>query len=365
MMVWQSIQYLRAAAALAVVWLHSLLELEKLGGSAPNMWFDGAFGVDLFFVISGFIIWITTDDDKSRPVVFLCRRALRIVPLYWLCTLAMVALLIAAPSLFGRPHLEFWHVAQSLLFIPHLDPFQPGKTFPLLQVGWTLNYEMFFYTCFGISLWLSAQYRLAAMAALLSALVLTGAFLRSENALIKVYTDPLLLEFMAGMLIGYACKRQRSPPLALGYGLVLSALITYVMLNYGLDIAHLDWRALCWGLPASLLVAGVVVIEKRCVIRRFAGLHLLGNASFAIYLSHPFALGALGWLWRWLDLKFALPNAGFVVIAMLICTGAGVLFHLVVEKTLTKRIRCLLSGAHWSTAAFRWGSSANRTLNQT
>jgi peptidoglycan/LPS O-acetylase OafA/YrhL len=100
MRVWLSIQYLRGCAALAVVWLHSHLQLERMTDLGPSTQHHGDVGVDLFFVISGFIIWISTDDDRSRPVAFWRRRAIRVVPLYWLCTLAMVILLTATTSLF-------------------------------------------------------------------------------------------------------------------------------------------------------------------------------------------------------------------------------------------------------------------------
>ncbi|MGI9416948.1 MAG: acyltransferase family protein [Geminicoccaceae bacterium] len=355
MKVWLSIQYLRGCAALAVVWYHSHLQLEKISDLDPPAWFHGASGVDLFFVISGFIIWMTTDDDRSRTVGFWRRRAIRIVPLYWLCTLAMVILLVGAPSLFGRPHLDVWHVVQSLLFIPHYDPFQPGKTYPLLQVGWTLNFEMFFYASFGIALLLRPCWRAVAMAAWLGALVVTGAFVGPEHALFATYTDPLLLEFVAGMLIGYACRRLPRPPLTFGYSLVLLAVTAYIAMDQGLDVIHKDWRALCWGLPAALLVAGVVVIEQQVPVRRLAGLHHLGDASFAIYLSHPFTLGALGWAWSRLALETALPNAAFIVIAMLISAVGGMLLHLIFEKPLVERLRFWTLSRHPPRVAFHGG----------
>ncbi|MGI9484991.1 MAG: acyltransferase family protein [Geminicoccaceae bacterium] len=355
MTVWLSIQYLRGCAALAVVWFHSHLQLEKISDHGPPTWFHGESGVDLFFVISGFIIWIATDDDRSRPIAFWRRRAIRIVPLYWLCTLAMVVLLIGAPSLFGRSHLDVWHLVQSLLFIPHYDPFQPDQTFPLLQVGWTLNFEMFFYASFGIALLLRPRCRVVAMATWLGALVVTGAFLRPEHALLATYTDPLLLEFLAGMLIGYACKRLPRPPLTFGYGLVLLAVVAYVALKQGLEIIHTDWRTLCWGLPAALLVAGVVVIERQTHVRRLAGPHLLGDASFAIYLSHPFALGALGWVWSKLAFETALPDVAFIIIAMLISMAGGILLHLAFEKLLIEGLRNWTLSRHQRQVALQGG----------
>lgn len=339
MKTWLSIQYLRAVAALAVVHLHAYVELQKSGDLSATSWFQGDLGVDLFFVISGFIIWMTTDNDRSRPMAFWWRRIVRVVPLYWLCTLALVVLLAVMPTLFNQSHLEFWHVVRSLLFIPHEDPFEPGMIFPILQVGWTLNYEMFFYACFGVALLLPARLRAIAVCAWLGALVTAGAIFKPENALLATYTNPLLLEFMAGMLIGYACKRLPSPPPIAGYGLVILALASYAVLNFGLDITPMDWRVLCWGLPAALLVAGLVIIERQTPVRHLTVPHLLGDASFAIYLSHPFTLGVLGWAWGRLELGSVFTADVFVVIAMLICALGGVLLHLLAERPLTALMR--------------------------
>ncbi len=345
MTIWLTLQYLRGFAALAVVWLHSHVQLAKTSGLGPSTTTFGDFGVDLFFVLSGFIIWVTTDHERSRPLDFWRRRALRVVPLYWLCTFAMVALLVAVPTLFQESHLDFWHIVQSLLFIPHSDPLQPDVTFPLLQVGWTLNYEMFFYASFGVALLLRPTWRVTAMTAWLAVLVLSGALLSPKSALLATYTNPLLLEFMAGMLIGYACKRVAQTSLLFGYGLVFLAAATYVVLNHGLDITPMDWRALCWGLPAALLVAGVVVIERQTTIRRVAALLLLGDASFAIYLSHPFTLGAAGWVWGRFALETMLPDAAFIACALLICMLCGILLHLVFEKAFMGWLQ------KWSTEA--------------
>jgi exopolysaccharide production protein ExoZ len=129
--------------------------------------------------------------------------------------------------------------------------------------------------------------------------------------------------------------------LALGYGLVLLAIASYGALNQGLDVTYFDWRVLYWGLPAILLIAGVVVIEQQTPVRHLAGPHLLGDASFAIYLSHPFTLGVIGWVWSTLALETetALSSTAFIVIAMVISAAAGILLHLVCEKPIIQGLR--------------------------
>ena len=338
-MLWHSIQYLRGFAAMAVVWLHAHVELDIVNGLDLTTPYYGDFGVDIFFVISGFIIWIATDNDRSQPVAFWRRRAIRVVPLYWLCTLAMAFLIVAMPSLFGQSELDLSHLIRSLLFIPHYDPLEPGITYPFLQVGWTLNFEMFFYASFGLALLLRPGFRALAIASWLIILVLAGAIFEPESALLATYTDPLLLEFLAGMLIGYASRRCQQPPLIVGYGLVFLALASFVAFDQGLDVKHIDWRVLCWGLPATLLIAGVVMIEQHKPFPRFKAAHLLGDASFSIYLSHPFALGAAGWLWSSLALEGSLPSMAFILFAMLGCALGGILLHLIFEKPFTEWLR--------------------------
>ncbi|MGI9434862.1 MAG: acyltransferase family protein, partial [Geminicoccaceae bacterium] len=192
-----SIQYLRALAAMAVIWCHTYVQLGEMTGSTTESWFNGRSGVDLFFVVSGFIIWLTTYDRRIGPIEFWRLRMIRIVPLYWLATFAFVILLFSAPSLFDRLHLDFGHVVRSLMFIPHFDPFQPDLIYPLLEVGWTLNFEMFFYAVFGLCLVFRPAGRILAIGMVFAVLLVIGALLNLEHAVFITYSDPLLLEFIA------------------------------------------------------------------------------------------------------------------------------------------------------------------------
>lgn len=185
------VQYARAVAALSVLIFHA----------AQRSGLDfaiGARGVDLFFVISGFIMWTVSIERETTPSAFMIARVKRIVPLYWIATsfLVLGALLGAFPTL--RQELSGSHVLQSLLFIPHVSP-GSGEIWPVLVPGWTLNLEMFFYGLFAVSLVLTPAVRLAALSILFLALVAAGVVLRPENAIALTYTNPLILEFIAGV----------------------------------------------------------------------------------------------------------------------------------------------------------------------
>ncbi|MEY9103377.1 peptidoglycan/LPS O-acetylase OafA/YrhL [Sinorhizobium fredii] len=169
----RTIQYLRAAAALAVVVFHAA---EKTGHDFAV----GAAGVDVFFVISGFIMWVISDRRPLTPAKFIWDRIRRIVPIYWFATAVMIAGALA--GLFPNLALTLDHVLASLFFIPFRSP-SSGEIWPLLVQGWTLNFEMLFYAVFAASLLLPRHWRLPAIAGLFVALVTIGWVAPLEDAL--------------------------------------------------------------------------------------------------------------------------------------------------------------------------------------
>ena len=140
----KSIHYLRGLAALLVVFHHSIIQLAPVRDHYAHVEF-GQAGVDIFFVISGFVIYLSNAKGRLGSGEFLKRRIIRIVPLYWLATLAVVAVAVVAPRFFATTTLTAQDVAQSLLFVPAYSAAFPGQIWPVLVPGWSLNYEMFFY----------------------------------------------------------------------------------------------------------------------------------------------------------------------------------------------------------------------------
>ena len=257
-----SIQYLRALAALMVV-AHHIFSTNLVDYDGKTGWLAG--GVDIFFVISGFIMVQSTGGRDYAPAQFYIRRIIRIVPIYWIATLAVMC----------NTQWDWLSAFKSFLFIPFVDS-QTQTLMPILQPGWTLNYEMFFYLIFGMSLLLQEKVRIFAVAACLVMLVLVGVVFQPAEVS-GFYTHPILLEFLFGMFIAH-------------FGIRLPfSLAPFALLAIPLFWDVVEFRALTLGLPAAIIVASLLSVERQ--IPKLPFLIRMGDASYSIYLFH---LGALG-----------------------------------------------------------------------
>jgi len=300
-----SIQILRGIAALAVVVHHACLMVSENGsrtgwlnrlGYFPDL---GAAGVDIFFVISGFIMVYVSREAFGRPRAewqFWQKRIVRIVPLYWFYTTLML-LLVLSP--FAMKHAVFspGYAIKSYLFIP---AFIPGSGFtlpqPLLATGWTLCYEMFFYFIFG--LWLRWGKLMTLVPFILCAFLLSmaGSRLLGSGSAIGVFLgQPMMFEFLYGVIVGVIFVKVGPPA-----RLVARACLTLAAICFAVSIfarAELAWRWLFWGLPSGLLIYGAVglTIGKGLVARAWAR---LGDASYTLYLMHVFVTLTLGGILR-------------------------------------------------------------------
>ena len=250
----------------------------------------GAAGVDVFFVISGFIMWVVTCRRPPTPGAFLARRAERIIPLYWLVTLAAAGTALLAPSAFPAMRPTAAHVAQSLLFVPHRD--STGLIAPLIVPGWTLNYEVLFYLLFAVTLLGPARWRAWLVSGVLCGLVALRPLGDGANALWATYTDPILLEFAAGLWLGWAWSAERLPGRAVAAALMVLGVAGFAATAIaGTDVSGA--RVLLWGLPAAALVTGAVSFERHGRIPRWRALEAIGDASYSIYLVHGLAISAV------------------------------------------------------------------------
>ncbi|HEX4182656.1 MAG TPA: acyltransferase [Caulobacteraceae bacterium] len=315
-----SIQYLRAFAALAVVVFHAC--------QWSDVDFDiGAGGVDVFFIISGFLMWRITQDPAVTPMSFLRRRIVRVVPLYWIATLALALLAIAAPQMIRQLRPTAPHLVLSLLFIPHLDP--DGIPFPFLPPGWTLNYEAILYLIFTASLAAPRARRLALVVGVLGLITVAGLIVRS---LFPLFANPMMLEFAAGVLLARFAEDGRWPSRGMGWSLIGLGLVTFAMLRV-LGIHSDIGRWILWGGPAVVIVAGALAVEAAGGLPRSAILKRLGDASYSIYLCH------------WPIIAIAAKLAGerqlwlFVPVVTLAALAAGLAVHVGVEAPLIRLLR--------------------------
>jgi exopolysaccharide production protein ExoZ len=331
----RSIQYIRGIAAMMVVGHHAPQQVHGLNDWFP-MFLDefGSSGVDLFFVVSGFIMAITTRQSNTTPIGFMSRRVLRVVPLYWLLTLIMVACALIQPWLFNTLVIGPDTLIKSLLFIPHYSTGFPEAIWPLLVPGWTLNYEMFFYFVFALCLFLPQTYRTAALLVIMMFLVGLNIFFGPfKSAVAASYTSPLLLEFALGVVIGelYATRR-------------LKVFLPVAIFLFTLGCFILQMRKHLPGAPylpfagAGLVVIGSLNIAFFNLPNRW--LKLLGDASYSIYLTHIFILGALRVFWA--KLNFIQPSfeaaSVWLILSMACCSIAGIVCYWWIERPLASTV---------------------------
>ena len=254
---------------------------------------------------------------QTRPMTFLRARALRVVPLYAAATLAWWA---------GHPGVAPAHVALSLAFIPHIGP--EDTIWPVVWQGWTPLYEAFFYLAFAVSLLLPRARALPILTGVFAALAAAGIISGCTTSAAQVYLSPLLLEFLAGAWLHRAWTRGWLGRPWVGAAALLTGVAAFMLCR---NVNFEAWRLLGWGVPALLIVAGALGLER--VVPRLPALLLLGNASYALYLTHRFALPSL------LAALHPLPTPVALAGVLAGCAALGIAVHLLVERPLTTLLR--------------------------
>jgi exopolysaccharide production protein ExoZ len=325
------IQALRAIAACLVVFTHSTFYAAERLDRHFFVWQRGTRGVDIFFVISGFVMIYASQKLLALPggwKMFAEHRIVRIVPLYWVVTTLKVCILLLTTGLALHTTLNPETTVCSYLFLPakNLD----GKFEPLVGVGWTLTFEMFFYFLFTSALFLRAN--VIKFIGVILTVVSIGAYFRQSSwPSIAFYLNTIVFEFFLGMLIAKACidgvyfpRKTALWVLACGFFLLI--------------FPPPDWhlpKVLISGVPACLIIWSAASLGRlenfipRVVL-------YLGDASYAIYLIHPFVcplpptvLNRLHFDHPWLS----------VFISVAIGLGAGCILHEIVELPVTNFIK--------------------------
>ncbi len=337
------VQALRGFAALCVVMTHILLEtglisdLVTLSGH-PSL---GEFGVDIFFVISGFIMVVVSQNAFARPGapgLFLRKRIARIVPLYWLLSGLLMAVIIIAPGLVEHPVIDATYWVKSLLFIPAEHPVEGGLR-PVLVVGWTLQFEMFFYFLFAIALLFPRNRGLPLLLTALGVICVSGLVFAPQNNVLEFFSKLILVEFVAGVVIGWLyVSAFRLPAVALLPSLILSLILVIAgwRLSYLVDLE----RVIFFGLPAALMVGGITLAQGAGRKSTSAIWQNLGDSSYALYLSHIFVIAALAKLadsagrplWR----EDIFMVGGFILVSAGLCCVVGWWIHGMIERPATQ-----------------------------
>jgi exopolysaccharide production protein ExoZ len=306
----------------------------------------GNAGVDIFFVISGFVMAVTAGEANYPAARFLTKRLIRIVPIYWFTTIVTAALLVSAPFLF-RDNIFTWpHFVLSLLFIPHISPI--GGYSPLIKIGWTLNFEMFFYLVFAALLTLELTKRICAIAFLFALLIGFNKLCHPHSAALNFLGDGILFEFVIGCIIGrmyLAGTLARIPRGAAWIGVILGAAS---LLAFGAYQTELH-RLFRFGLPGALLVAAMVTLEQRGMVRHWPRLKFLGDASYSLYLTHLSVIVFMRKFWT----TEALPVTGlgptllFVCFALIVSIAIGALTYAWIERPMLHFLRQRFTDRAW------------------
>lgn len=331
------VQGVRALAALSVAFIHIAFNAVATGAdpagwlAAIGRFFPFDAGVDIFFVISGFVIVHASSPlfgTAAGPGIFLRRRLTRIVPLYWLMTTSFLAVLWAGHAAIHAQLGGLPAILASYAFIPWPRP--DGEMQPALGLGWTLNYEMFFYAVLAPFLLLARRPAVIAAALALVALVACGQFIHFANPQLSYWSSPLILEFCAGMGLAQLLAAGFTLPTPLRLCLVPAAFLALHVFGHAAPM----WRPLAFGLPATALIAASVLGPPATAA--YPLMLRLGDASYALYLVHPFVMRALILLWH---PRTEAAGILYILIGLAVAQSLALLINIGFEKRVATVLR--------------------------
>jgi peptidoglycan/LPS O-acetylase OafA/YrhL len=345
------IQMLRGIAALLVVLCHAryaLLNTEGFG-LAQQLLMPGASGVDLFFLISGFIMCYSTAGSDGSPAEvarFAIKRFARVWPVYAVVTLVAIFALSGGVEYFHDPakRATFWH---SIAMVPANPRYMPYFSLSLEQ-GWTLLFEMYFYLMFVVSM-LFRRLRWVALAAWVGLTVIApqlGAYDMSISrdfgysvGYLSIVTSPFVLEFVAGVLIGWLYLQ---PWFRIGnrqlawHGLGLGVAFALWAIYSGATVIHGPTQ---WGWPLALMVTLMALASKTVRIPVPPFFLWLGAISYSLYLTHLIAQGLVRRAMEAYGLGHLSHTWGFIFISTACALPLAALSHRLLEQGLSNLVR--------------------------
>lgn len=308
-----NIEILRFIAAFSVL-LHHIPTLKI-----------GVFGVDIFFIISGFVMMLSTKEGNKN---FLLKRIVRVVPLYWIGTLIVFGITIFLPELLNNTTKDYLHLFKSLLFIP-FNKNGVGHE-PLLAVGWTLNFEMYFYLLFYLSLIISRKSKDLIISLLIALNILI--FSNFNFFIANTFSNLIFIEFLIGILIyNFVYERKYLN------NLIIISIISTVIIFKSDDIG----RLLYFGLPCGALV--FLFTKYLQNINYSKNIINLGGMSYALYISHVYVVRIFDRLLKWYESPYPI----YIYLATLISIIGSLLIGFFIYKYLDipiyKKLKSYLS----------------------
>lgn len=314
-----NIQYLRAFAAANVVLFH-VVGYTNIDHKYTTSFFKfltgwGQNGVDMFFVISGFIMIYIQNLKARSPIAFILERIRRIVPIYWLFNFIMLALVLIFPSSFNTIKFNISWILTSLFFVSGYAGFKN----PFLLPGWTLEIEMLFYFLFFGSLFNKKPH--IQLSVMLILIVISAIMLRSH----------IMFEFAFGIIIGLLYKyRATNTKIAISCMVIgIIALLSTI----GQTELAVRYRSIFWGIPSSFILIGFINIKQF----KNTFLSSLGDASYSIYLIQVFAIPVF---FKGINKLYngqqgeSVVNDIIVLLCLIFTIASGITFYKLVEKPL-------------------------------
>ncbi len=350
-----SIQFLRAVAATLVVYAHSIDLSQQYGKSAQEGFHFlsdvGCIGVDLFFVISGFIITYVAGKytGAGEGVKFLQKRFYRINPIYYVATALFIFTIMIRFWMVGRNYdVTSDQFIGSLIDTVLIIPFSTDSFAPLLMIGWTLTFEWLFYILFFVTILAKVKRKILLLTVLIASLIVLGLVWKPQDLRLTILTNAIMLEFLLGVLICQLYRQIKKVTIYVSAGLLLTGIVWYVYLVFDTNpllaaigpiltgSLSMD-RFLHWGIPSSFIFAGCVFLEKSGKLNFLWSnkvSRLLGDASYSIYLVHFTAFSLLNILYG--KVGFFLPPDLSIVFHVLVALGVSIAYYWWVEKPLLK-----------------------------
>lgn len=343
-----ALQVLRAVAAIGVVMCHFEIFLSRANGGSTGLLNlqSGGAGVDLFFVISGFVIVYASEPlfgKAGGAVTFITYRLVRIVPLYWLVTTLYLIIGFARPEL-GKIY-PLGYVVASYVFFPLARP--NGDMVPIVSQGWSLNFEILFYFIFAAAVILQRRAAVLMATLVIAALVVAGTALDPVRQPFAFWTAPVMIEFVFGMILGAAYREGMRLPKWLALAVIAAGIALFAA-------AFGPGRIWQYGLP--LIVMGATMGDFSMRSRPWSFIGLIGDASYSLYLIHLLPILATLFLAQ----KVGIPLTAAPWLLLVLCLAAAIALaigvHLGFERPVTRRLR-------WLTSPIRFNSlSANRLV---
>lgn len=327
-----SIQFLRGIAALMVVMTHVAHKGEQYGTGSLDWFHIGGDGVELFFVISGFIMCSTTHNKNTSFLKFIKNRIERIIPLYWILSFVALMVFIISPGLVNSSG-GTTGVIESFFLVPNGDKF-------LIQNGWTLSYEFYYYIIFSLFILLTSNrfIRYTGVVITIVTLSIIGVLFKPESPYLSFLSSNLLLGFVFGVFsfIFYTYLR---PGKYIALGLIVAG-VSYLVFKNELGAPEVIFgRAITSGLPMFIIFLGMISLEGWFSKNKGGIAYLfeqLGNSSYSLYLVHPFVLSPVAMVLNRLGyLNSFVFSFGIIAISI----TAGLVTFYLLERPIAKALK--------------------------